>query len=287
LEFFKSIDINFSNTLVYVLNIIDILVCTLAVYWLINISKKSKTWQVLWGLVIFIILVYITDILKLHTANFLVKSFLPLAPVAIVLLFYPDLRKLLENMGSMAGTIKYGTKESDNILSNVVKAACAMSASKTGGLIVFEKAYNLDDFIANGIHINADVSDELLRTIFYFGTPLHDGAVIIRKDKIEAASCTLPLTQNENYSKKIHTRHKAAIGITDITDAVVVVISEETGTISIASGGTLTRHLNERTLTDILRKEIIQEQPLKEEKTKSILKIFKAKNKEDEENKEN
>ena len=248
-----------NNTLSFILSCVDIFVCALAVYWLINISKKSKTWQVLWGLVIFIISIYLTDIFRLHTANFLVKSFLPLAPLAIVLLFYPDLRKLLENIGSVAGGIRHGFAEPDTLITSIVKSACAMSASRTGGLVVIERNDSLDEYISNGIRINSDVSDELLRTVFYFGTPLHDGAVIIRNGKIEAASCTLPLTQNENYSKKIHTRHKAAIGITDLTDAVVVVVSEETGTISVATNGSLNRHLNERTLTDILRKEIVSE----------------------------
>ncbi len=248
------------------LNIIDICVCFIAVYWLIQISKRTRAWQVLWGIVIFVALIYITKLLKLNTVNFLVRSFMPLAPVALVMLFYPEMRMLLENMGRSFSSHKTKTSAPREVVTEIVKSACAMSASKTGCLIVFERNDPLDTYINNGIRLDSSVSEELIRTIFWSGTPLHDGALIIRKNRIVAASCTLPLTTNENYSAKIHTRHKAALGITDVTDAFVVVVSEETGIISIAESGALSRHLNERTLTDIMLKELIGDQVPKERK---------------------
>ena len=241
------------------LNIIDILVCFFAVYWLISISKRTRAWQVLWGIIIFVALIYITELLRLNTVNFLVRSFLPLAPVAIVMLFYPEMRMLLENMGRGFSGHKVKNAAPREVVSQIVHAACSMSASRTGCLIVFERNDSLDSYAENGIRMDAAVSEELIRTVFLFGTPRHDGAMIIRKGRIAAASCTLPLTRNENYSSKIHIRHKAALGITEITDAFVVVVSEETGIISVAENGALSRHLNERTLTDIMLKELLGE----------------------------
>jgi len=254
-----------SNFSIILLNAIDILLCSWAIYLLIKISKRSKTWQVLWGLVVFILLAFLTDVFKLHTANFLIKSFLPIAPVAVLLLFYPDLRKILEDMGSIAGPQKLGKHGSSNYVVNIiVKAVMQMSKTRTGALIVFERNNSLEEIINNGIPMDSELNDDLLRTIFYSGTPLHDGALIIKRDRIVAAACTLPLTANENFSKQIHTRHKAAIGITEITDALVIVVSEETGIISVSMNGKLNRHLNEDSLTSILEEEIGKERDMHE-----------------------
>lgn len=254
-----------SNFSIILLNAIDILLCSWAIYLLIKISKRSKTWQVLWGLVVFILLAFLTDVFKLHTANFLIKSFLPIAPVAVLLLFYPDLRKILEDMGSIAGPQKLGKHGSSNyVVNTIVKAVMQMSKTRTGALIVFERNNSLEEIINNGILMDSELNDDLLRTIFYSGTPLHDGALIIKRDRIVAAACTLPLTVNENFSKQIHTRHKAAIGITEITDALVIVVSEETGIISVSMNGKLNRHLNEDSLTSILEEEIGKERDMHE-----------------------
>ncbi|MBR4748251.1 MAG: diadenylate cyclase CdaA [Abditibacteriota bacterium] len=242
-----------------ILNIVDVFVCFAAVYWIICISKRSRAWQVLWGIGIFIAVSYLTELLKLNTVNFLVRSFMPLAPVALVMLFYPEMRLILENMGRGFRGHRSVSSAPREVIQHIVRAACTMSQSNTGCLIVFERNDSLDSYIENGLKMDASVTDELIRTIFWFGTPLHDGALIIRKGRIVAASCTLPLTRNENYSSQIHTRHKAALGITDITDAFVVVVSEETGIISVVQNGSMTRHLNERTLTDIMLKELLRE----------------------------
>jgi diadenylate cyclase len=228
------------------------------VYWLIVLAKRTRAWHISLGLILFLVLVYVTDRMQLHTINFLMRQLLPLGPVAIVLLFYPELRHMLENMGRGAGWFTaLGTaqkEDSDSLIPVVVRAACRMSERQIGALVVIQREGALDDIAATGTSLNAEVSEELLGSIFNPGSPLHDGAVIIRGSRLTAAGCTLPLSESAHYGTMIHTRHKAALGVAEESDAAVVVVSEETGTISLALEGKLYRGLSEDSLTRWLTK---------------------------------
>ena len=237
--------------------ILDIILVAAAVYWLIMLSKRTRAWQIIWGLLVFLLLVFITDRLDLHTLNYLLRSFLPLGPVAIVILFFPELRQALENMGRVArwghGLSLLAEEDVSSLINVVVRAATKMSQRKIGALIVIERESALDDVVATGTKIDSMVAEDLIGTIFYPGSPLHDGAVIIRGKRILAAGCTLPLSESVSAGAMIHTRHKAALGVAEESDAAVVVVSEETGTISLALEGKLHRGLDEQTLSQWLR----------------------------------
>ena len=235
----------------------DISLVAVVVYWLIMLSKRTRAWQIIWGLIIFLLLVFTTQKLELHTINYLLRVLIPLGPVVIVILFFPELRSALENMGRMANfRNKFSILPKEDISSlvgSIVRSSGMMSRKKIGLLIVIERETPLDNIVDTGTKIDSLVSQDLLGTIFYPGTPLHDGAVIIRGKRIVAAGCTLPLTEIADMGTMIHTRHKAALGVAEESDAAVIVVSEETGTISMALEGKLYRDLDEQKLTKWLR----------------------------------
>lgn len=237
--------------------LIDVVLVAAAIYWLIVVSKRTRAWQIIWGLLIFLLLVFLTDQLRLHTLNYLLRSFLPLGPVAIVILFYPELRHALENMGKVAGWGRglavMAKEDVSSLIQVVVRAAVKMSERQIGALIVIEREEALDDIASTGTRLDAQVSEELLGSIFNPGSPLHDGAVIIRGTRVIAAGCTLPLSESAHVGTMIHTRHKAALGVAEESDAAVVVVSEETGTISLALEGKLHRGLDQETLSRWLK----------------------------------
>ncbi|MDO8683078.1 MAG: diadenylate cyclase CdaA [Armatimonadota bacterium] len=239
-----------------VASIVDILVVALVIYKLIMLAKRSRAWQILWGLGFFLILGFISDWLQLHTLSFLLVSSLNILPVAIVILFYPELRHALEEIGRVVGWGRsfssLAQKDVSDIVREVVRAAARMSEQKIGALIVLERETSLDEITATGTPVDAVVTNDLLCTIFHPGSPLHDGAVIIRGNRVVAAGCTLPLSDSVHIGTMIHTRHKAALGVTEESDAAVVVVSEETGTISMSSEGKLHRGMNEDSLTKSL-----------------------------------
>ena len=259
-------DLSSAGWTILLSTVLDILLVAAVLYWLIMLSKRTRAWKIIWGLLIFLLLVFLTDRLQLHTLNYLLRSFLPLGPVAIVILFYPELRHALENMGQLAG---WGTRfallekeDTTSLIPVVVRAACRMSERQIGALIVIMREDALDDIAATGTRLDATVSEELLLSIFTPGGPLHDGAVLIRGNRVIAAGCTLPLSESTQLGTMIHTRHKAALGVAEESDAAVVVVSEETGTISLALEGKLYRGLNEDSLTQWLKSiSGISEQP--------------------------
>ena len=266
---------NYFNIIIdYAKNVFDIICVAFIIYLLISIAKKTKTLQMIWGLAIIILVYFITDALRLYTTNFIFDKFLYVVPLVLVLIFLPDIRKFLEEVGSITPT-KKNNKTKLDVVVDIVAAVNVFAKDKTGALIVFERNNPLDDIIATGIPLDSEVNGDLIRTIFYEGTPLHDGAVIIRDNRIVAAACTLPLTTNKNFTSQIHTRHKAAIGITERYDALVVVVSEETGIISVAMSGALNRHLNTETLYSILDEELVPKEEELTTKEKNFLnKIF-------------
>ncbi|HEY3298550.1 MAG TPA: diadenylate cyclase CdaA, partial [Armatimonadota bacterium] len=193
------------------------------------------------------VLAFASDLLHLRTLKWLIDIFIPLGPVALVILFFPELRNALEEVGRLnflgRGFTMMRHEDITNLADQLTKVVADMSAANVGALIVIEREVGLDDIIANGRRMDALVSAELIRTIFHPGSPLHDGAVIIRGNRIVAASCTLPLSDSPKVGTMIHTRHKAALGVSEQSDALVLVVSEETGMISLSIEGTLLRGL--------------------------------------------
>lgn len=232
--------------------VVDVLLVAAAVYWLLMLSKRTRAWRLVWGLVIFLLLIPLTRVLHLQTLNYLLCSFLPLGPVAIVILFYPEFRRVLEDMGKLAGWggELTGIKRDDfsTPVQAVAAAARQMSERQIGALIVIERENKLDEIVATGTTLNAQISEGLIGSIFNPGAPLHDGAIVIRGSRIIAAGCILPLSESAQLGTMIHTRHKAALGVAEESDAAVVVVSEETGTISLAVEGRLHRDLDEQSL---------------------------------------
>jgi diadenylate cyclase len=238
---------------------IDVLAIAWLLYRLLLLAKGTRAWQIIGGLAVFVAAVLLSDWLNLYALNWLLRQAFPLGPVAIVILFLPELRQALEQFGrlgfwgkSLGLTAKEDMTRVMQTINAVVAAVSTMSVKRIGALLVFERETGLDNIIATGTVINADATSELLSTIFYKGTPLHDGAVIIRGHRVVAAGCTLPLTASPRVDANVHTRHKAALGMSEESDAVVVVVSEETGTISIAVEGKLLRGLRDDTLRERL-----------------------------------
>jgi diadenylate cyclase len=240
------------SNLALLTSIIDVLVVAAILYSLIMLAKGTRAWQIMWGLGVFLLIYVLSDLFDLKTLNWLLRQIVPLAPVALVILFYPELRYALEEMGRVQfwrNRLALMPKEDiSRLVNEIVKVASELSARHIGALIVLERETGLDDLVATGTRLDALVSSELLATIFHRGTTLHDGAVIIRGDRIIAAGCLLPLTDSPTVSSAIHTRHRAALGASERSDAIVVVVSEETGAISLSTEGKLVRGLREEML---------------------------------------
>jgi diadenylate cyclase len=237
--------------------LLDILLVWFVLYRLIILAKGRRAWPILIGLGVFFLLLLVSDRLGLVTLNWILRQFVPLGPVAIVILFLPELRDVLERLGRLefwggsVGAVR--RPETPETIEAVVSAATLLSAHKTGALIVMARETGLEDIAASGTSMDSRVTPELLNTIFHPGTPLHDGAVIVRQGRVVAAGCTLPLSDAPNIATNVHMRHRAAMGVSENSDAMVVVVSEETGTISIAHGGRLIRGIKPETLREKLQ----------------------------------
>lgn len=233
-------------------SILDVLVVALILYYLLMLARGTRAWQIMWGLGVFGLFYVVSDLLNLATLNWLLRQIVPLAPVALVILFYPELRYALEELGRVQFWRNRLTilprEDLNRVVNEIVQVATNLSARHVGALVVIERETGLDDLIATGTRVDGEVSSELLETLFHRGTLLHDGAVIIRGDRIIAAGCLLPLTDSPGVSPSIHTRHRAAIGVSERSDALVVVVSEETGAISLSYEGKLVRGLKAETL---------------------------------------
>jgi diadenylate cyclase len=226
------------------LGLLDILVVAYLLYRLLMLARGRRAWQILIGIGVFFGLLWVSDRIGLITLNWLLRQVTPLGPVAVVILLYPELREVLERWGHLdfwGGSLVRPSRQANvaETVEAVVTAATLLSARKTGALIVLSRETGLDDVIATGTRLDAVVTSELLTTLFYSGTALHDGAAVLHDGRIVAAGCTLPLTTEPNVASNVHMRHRAAMGVTETTDALVVIVSEETGTISLAGGGKL------------------------------------------------
>lgn len=265
-------------------DLIDIVVVAFLIYFLINLIRETRGMQLFKGLLIIGVVFLISNIFKLTALNYILTSTIQIGLFALVVIFQPELRNILERLGRfnlLSNLINAGSDEEQKTLENtieaVVTAAGNMSITNTGAIMVLERETRLGEYISTGTQLNADVSDSLLENIFVPNTPLHDGAVIIRNDKIITAGCLLPLTANMNVSKELGTRHRAAIGLSEATDAVIVVVSEETGKISVAMNGTLTRNLMPSNLKKLLDKVMTRRLPT-DTQTFKKLKFWKSSN---------
>ena len=229
------------------MDIIDILLVTFVLYTLIMMIQTTGAARIAKSIVLLLVLAVVTKLLNMYLMSFLLDRVLEIGLIALVIMFQPELRRMLEKIGSKSLRELLSTKqeqrEIDRVIGETVNACEIMSRERTGVLIVFERETSLIDYQKTGTVIDARVSSELLRNLFFTKASLHDGAVIIRNERIAAAGCVLPLTQSRNISSDLGTRHRAGIGMSEVSDAVVVIVSEETGTISVAVNGMLKRHL--------------------------------------------
>lgn len=245
-------------------DIVDILIVAYLIYNIIMLIRKTNSFRLARGILLILIALWLSGVLKLTMFNRLLQKTVELGLIALVIIFQPELRRLLERMGSKTfpsfGSKPLETLGMDNVISQTIAACTQLSSTKTGALIVFERGVTLDEQMHSGTTVNSDVTAELLKNIFYPKAPLHDGAVVIRDGRIAAAGCVLPLTSNTNLSPDLGTRHRAGIGMSEHSDAVVVIVSEETGGISIAVDGMLKRRLSAETFEAILRSELLPEE---------------------------
>lgn len=274
-------DIGLNNTFLYVIaemvrhikitDILDILIVAYAIYKTYEIIKQTRAEQLIKGILMLIVALFLSEIMHLYVVNWILKNTMTVGILAILIVFQPEFRRILENLGrnnlfsrnsSGENTKQYFSMEES------VKACENLSSHRIGAIIVFEKMTGLNEIIQTGTMLNADVSRGLLINIFIPNTPLHDGAVIIRNDKIIAASCFLPLTENKDLSKELGTRHRAAIGITERSDAIVLVVSEETGVVSIAKDGRIYRDLKHDILMKMLENHLFSRPKLKKDPEK-------------------
>ena len=250
-KFFENV---FSG--ISVIDAIDILIVAVVIYQLLKLLKQTRAEQLLKGVLLLVLATVLTGLLNLHTINWILKGAVSLGAVAIIVVFQPELRRALEYLGRskiMKAPLSQMDKEKGKkITSHIAKAIETFSRERVGALIVFERETSLTDIMESGTIVDAELSEQMLGNIFYEGAPLHDGAVIIREGRIYAAGCVLPLTNSKTISKDLGTRHRAGIGITEHSDALVLIVSEETGIISMASEGQLSRFLDIKTVEKTL-----------------------------------
>ncbi|MCI8443594.1 MAG: TIGR00159 family protein [Clostridia bacterium] len=272
-----------TNPIELVSLILDLAIVIFLLYCFFKIVRGSRAWQLMKGIVLLIIATWMSGLFNLKILNWILTGIMNLGVIAIIVIFQPELRRGLEQLGTNKLTKFFGidkdisTRIKEDIY-KVVIAATELSKTKTGALIVLEKEIKIQDIIATGIPMNAEVSPQLLVNIFEPKTPLHDGAVVISGNKIAAAACVLPLADDKDIAKELGTRHRAAIGISKESDSIVVIVSEETGKISIAKDGTLIADLREEVLKKILISNLVTKRFAVEKKQrKNKLKELKAK----------
>lgn len=247
-----------------IMDVLDILIVALLVYKILQFIRETRAAQLVKGLLVLVIATFSSYLLNLHTLYWILKGVMTLGVVAIVVVFQPELRRGLEYLGRTKlvkpgfGQMQMDKEKVKHVITEFIRAIGNFSKDRVGALIVLERETALTDMTESGTIVDAEISAELLGNLFYEGSPLHDGAVIIRGDRIFAAGCVLPLSQNRTIGKELGTRHRAGIGITEHSDAVTIIVSEETGIISMAVNGKLSRFLDtktvEKTLLDLYLK---------------------------------
>ena len=240
---------------------LDILLVAFAIYSVMPLIRTPNTMRIARAVVAVLVIAWLTGEMNLHTVNYILNQVLAVGVLAVVILFQPELRRMLDRLGNMRirnllGLTSRKDDTMDPIISQTVAACEIMSREKVGALIVFAREARLDEYFKTGTQIDGQVSEQLIRNIFFVKAPLHDGAMIIRDGRIAAAGCVLPLSESNRLSADLGTRHRAGVGMSEASDAVVVIVSEETGTISVAVGGMLKRHLAPQTLGRLLYNEL-------------------------------
>ena len=249
--------------LIRVADVVDVIIIAFLVFKLLSLVRSTQTENILKGVAIFLAALGLSSVLQLRAVSYILSHVVEWGILALIVLFQPEIRQLLEKLGSRnVKLLRYlvpeqQASELERAIEQTVVACSEMSKTKTGVLIVFEREMLLDDMVRSGTTIDAAVSCELLKNIFFINAPMHDGATIIRHGRILGAGCMLPLSKNVNLSRDLGMRHRAGIGMSENSDAVVVIVSEETGSISVALGGMLKRHLMPETLRQLLRKELL------------------------------
>lgn len=243
-------------------DIIDIAIVASILYFILKRIKGTSAERSIKGVAVLLLITLFSEILKLNTINYILENLTQIGLIAVVVVFQPELRKILEKMGKTKfyrHSTGEETSDGEIFINEIVVACERMSQAREGALIVFEREDSLSDIAESGVAVNAKISTELVRNIFYPKAPLHDGAMIVKNGKIAAAACILPLSNNHNISTDLGTRHRAAVGMTEYTDSLCIVVSEETGSISVASQGMLKRHLTNNILHKLLRYELLSE----------------------------
>ena len=242
-------------------DVLDIALVALIIYKLLPLIKAPSTARIAKVAVTIIIIAWLTDVAKLHTINFILSQFLAVGLLAFVVLFQPELRRMLDHLGNVRLSTFFSNskpvQEMESVIMQTVMACDIMSREKVGALIVFAREQRLEEYFKTGTQLDARVSEQLLRNIFFPKASLHDGAMIIRDGRVAAAGCVLPLSDSVRLSADLGTRHRAGVGMSEVSDAVVVIVSEETGSISVAIGGMLKRHLMPETLEKLLKNELM------------------------------
>ena len=243
---------------------VDIALVAFIIYLLMPLIRTPSTMRIARSVVVLLLVAWLTNEMELYAISFILNQFLQVGLLAFVILFQPELRRLLDRLGNVRLRAFLGlertAQEMDTVISQTVMACEIMSREKVGALIVFSREARLDEYMRTGTRIEGQVSEQLIRNIFFPKASLHDGAMIIREGRISAAGCVLPLSDSHRLSADLGTRHRAGVGISEVSDAVVIIVSEETGTISVAVGGMLKRHLAAKTLEKLLHNELCPDQ---------------------------
>ena len=249
---------------------LDIIVVAFLIYKLLPMIRTPSIMRIARTVLAIVVIAWVTDAMKLHTISFILNQFLAVGILAFVILFQPELRRMLDHLGNVKLRNFFGCskpiQEMDAVIAQTVMACEIMSREKIGALIVFAREQRLEEYFKTGSQIDGQVSEQLIRNIFFPKASLHDGAMIIRDGRIAAAGCVLPLSDSVRLSADLGTRHRAGVGMSEASDAVVVIVSEETGTISVAAGGMLKRHLAPQTLEKLLHNELCPVEEIDREK---------------------
>ena len=258
---------DFYNTVVHELtnmrwsDYLDIILVAYLIYRVLPLLRSAGSLKIVRAVVVLAVVMWVTDILDFYTIHFLLEQVMSVGLIALLILFQPELRRIMDHVGNVKFKSLFGVEHSshqeyDNVITQTVMACEQLSHDRMGALIVFTRDNELEDYCKTGTTIDALVSEQLLRNIFFEKAALHDGAVIVRNGRVHAAGCVLPLSDSKRLSADLGTRHRAGVGMSEASDAVVVIVSEETGTISVALGGMLKRHLAPQTLERLLHNEL-------------------------------
>ena len=261
-------------------DLLDMAIVGFVFYKILTLMKSTRAASLLKGVLVFLAALMLSYILQMRSITFIMRSLVSWGVLALVILFQPEIRRILEEVGSRRFIAFFSRTEAgtavEQAIDQTVLACTEMSQSRTGALIVFERENLLDDMVRSGTVLDAAVSSELLKNIFFVKAPMHDGAVIVRNGRVLGAGCMLPLSKNVNLSRDLGMRHRAGIGMSENADAVVVIVSEETGSISVAIGGMLKRHLKPETLANILRNELLPQEADDDKPRFSLANLLRA-----------